>query len=127
MTEEQMNIAIAESQGISDCIVREQEHVNVEGREVTYWEELGGYKDGKYHRIPDYANDLNAMHELEKSIKEPASYAGWLEAVTESEIAVGSLDPQGQISYRSLFRTAHASARQRAEAYLRTIGRFEDE
>jgi hypothetical protein len=111
MTEEQMNIAIAESRGWTDMPI-----IN-----------------GKYGQtdLPDYTNDLNAMHELEKSIKEPASYAGWLEAVTESEIAVGSLDPreiEGRvIRYRSLFWTAHATARQRAEAYLRTIGRFEDE
>jgi hypothetical protein len=73
MSPEKQRIAIAEAQGISDCIVREQEHVNIEGREVCFWEELGGYKDGKYYRIPDYTNDLNAMHELEKSIKEHAS------------------------------------------------------
>jgi hypothetical protein len=114
MTEEQINIAIAESQGISDCIVRNQEHVNVEGREVCFWEELGGYKDGKYYRIPDYANDLNAMREALVSQGDP-------QFIEEFEHCLIH-EVMGGCGWLTL-----STAREQAEAYLRTIGRFEDE
>ena len=137
MTEKQMNIAIAESLGFEDIHFSPKKYYE-RRTAIDFHCLVGTHPDPDHNHpedgltyVPDYCNDLNAMHELEKIIKEPASYAGWLEAVTESEIAVGSLDPreiEGRvIRYRSLFWTAHATARQRAEAYLRTIGRFEDE
>lgn len=63
--------------------------------------------------IPDYLNDLNAMHEAEQVL--PAGqwdrYAQWLRELTSSN---------------RRFLIAHATAAQRAEAFLRTIGKWED-
>ena len=57
----------------------------------------------------DPCNDLNAMHEAEMSLENPDSYEEWLASVC------------GGPEY--LF---HASARQRAEAFLRAIGKWEE-
>ncbi len=62
--------------------------------------------------LPDYLSDLNAMHEAEKMLtpEQMASYANWLD--------VNSLHIMGApISFDSL----HATASQRAEAFLRTL------
>jgi len=64
--------------------------------------------------LPDYPADLNAMHEAEKSLTdaqmmEYADYLYW------------SKDGKGLIR-----RALRATAAQRAEAFLRTIGRWDD-
>jgi hypothetical protein len=57
--------------------------------------------------IPDYSTDLNAMHEAEKGLENPDCYEKWL------------ADVCGGTSY--LF---HATAQQRAEAFLKTLGKW---
>ena len=61
---------------------------------------------------PDYLNDLNAMHEAEKVLtwKNQGDYA----------VALGR-------SYDGSFPHVTATAAQRAEAFLRTIGKWENE
>lgn len=59
---------------------------------------------------PDYLNDLNAMHEAEKVLD--------YNQLREMEDSV---------SFQFAVYPFHASARQRAEAFLRTIGKWEDE
>ncbi len=82
MTPKQQRIAIAEACGEdNDSIVREL--------------------------IPDYLNDLNAMHQAEKVLTKD-------EATT---YACGKL--RG-----GLFDAVHATASQRAEAFLHTIGKW---
>jgi hypothetical protein len=61
---------------------------------------------------PDYLNDLNAMHEAEEVLilnREWATYLDHLFVI----VAEGSL--------------VHATAALRAEAFLRTIGKWEEE
>lgn len=67
--------------------------------------------------LPDYLNDLNAMHEAEKVLSEKRirSYAFILAQVLETSPTV-DLDDQ--------FLNIHATAAQRAEALLRTIGKW---
>lgn len=59
---------------------------------------------------PNYLNDLNAMHEAEKTLKfkQQALYQGMIGKVT------GNKCP-------ALFGQIHATAPQRAEAFLRTL------
>jgi hypothetical protein len=59
--------------------------------------------------LPDYLNDLNAMHEAEKTLSDDnlKSYRGWLVVVCNGE------------HWR-------ATAAQRAEAFLRTIDKWEE-
>ena len=67
--------------------------------------------------IPNYCNDLNAMHEAEKvlTISQEKEYFFSLKQI------VGDL-----IWYRSTCQNYRATARQRAEAFLRTLGKLED-
>lgn len=74
---------------------------------------------------PDYLNDLNAMHEAEKTLTdeqyfsdvlaayEDCTFTGWLFRIMVRRVD----DPD--------FRTHSATAAQRAEAFLRTIGKWE--
>jgi hypothetical protein len=92
MTQEEQRVSIAEACGEdSDSIVREL--------------------------IPDYLNDLNAMHDAEKVLGEKRirSYAFTLAQVLDTSPTV-DLDDQ--------FLNIHATAAQRAEAFLRTIGKW---
>jgi hypothetical protein len=60
------------------------------------------------HDIPNYCADLNAMHEAEKTVsgEQTLTYCMMLS------------------SY--LYGCVHATARQRAEAFLRTIGKWKE-
>ena len=71
--------------------------------------------------IPDYLHDLNAMHEAEGvlSCHQFHDYGKHLERVLFS-VALTSY------SFHDLASFAHATAAQRAEAFLRTIGKWED-
>jgi hypothetical protein len=65
---------------------------------------------------PDYLNDLNAMHEAERVLN-PSLAAGYARMLTS--IAWESEQP--------VFAPMTATAAQRAEAFLRTIGKWEEE
>lgn len=62
--------------------------------------------------LPDYPNDLNAMHETEKMLTRE-----------QIEIYYEHLNPKNY----GIWWGIHAIAAQRAEAYLRTIGKWEGE
>ena len=66
--------------------------------------------------IPDYLNDLNAMHEAEKLLpaRHRATYVYWLNA----GYAVGDAE--------DTWLVATTTASQRAEAFLRTLGKWEE-
>ena len=94
MTNEQINVAIAEACGWdSDDIAR-------------------GYTLCQFTEdVPDYCNDLNAMHEVEKTMGDPQL---WVEYQSYLSDAMGHV---GWIY--------HATAAERAEAFLKTIGKWE--
>ena len=94
MTNEQINIAIAEACGI---ISKDQ------------WGSLYRTLHGLFRNCPDYCNDLNAMHEAEKMLNK------------EQWVAYGR-----ELSRLNVFPMVHATAAQRAEAFLRTLGKWED-
>jgi hypothetical protein len=110
MTEEEIRIGIAEHLGWTD-ITRKNRH------------EYGGLvgidqKDGLCKIIPSFYRDLNAMHEAEMSLP------------------VEGCNGQGFDGSRSEFRGQlrmiceqpyHAKARERAEAFLRTVGKWKEE
>ena len=104
MRYEQQLIAIAEACG------RVQ-------RPDGFWFPIG--KDYGSAGIPNYLTDLNAMHEAEKVLDpkgKDCGYEYWLRTVChipERESA------KGRYFYR-------ATASQRAEAFLRTIGKWEE-
>lgn len=79
----------------------------------------------------DPCNDLNAMHEAENSLRGFNSdlYANILCDL----IKAGKIDTHTQklgapqLSWHGVFSVANATARQRAEAFLRTIGKWKEE
>ena len=93
MTDEQINIAIAESLG---------------------WKLLANNRwtrpCGFYADLPNYTADLNACHELEKTL-EGMNQISYLAKLHENN------------HYCSWGGTC-ATARQRCEAYLRTLGKW---
>jgi hypothetical protein len=100
MTDEQINAAIAEACG---------------------WRKEGGVYmwtahgiDCTYPELWDWANDLNAMHEAEKTIFPyyATVYANKLAQVTGAEMSDDTV-------------YFCAVARQRAEAFLRALGKWE--
>jgi hypothetical protein len=66
------------------------------------------------HNIPDYLNDLNSMHDA------------------ENEMTLDEQDKYAQLLAEMFhgpgwsFALIHATAAQRVEAFLRTIGKWED-
>ena len=109
----------------------EQIQINIAIAEACGWRELfldqnsepWGFNTGLHYsqRIPEYCNDLNAMHEAEKILttKQKQRYAKALSddlsdsAPTESCHTVWS-------------DTIHATARQRAKALLKTLEKLDD-
>jgi len=63
--------------------------------------------------LPDYLNDLNAMHKAEKVLSEFmfGDYYSWLAKITDSDT--------GQTTKR--FELLHSTAAQRAEAFLKCL------
>jgi len=112
MTNEQINTAIARECGWTDI------HDSGPWHNHTLW----GYppmKPGQggnaYKYLPGYCTDLNAMHDAEKSLNEmnQHTYAIHLGEVTKSD-------------YHDDMSFFCATARQRAEAFLRTVGKWEE-
>ena len=88
MTNEQINVAIANACGVFNQ---------------------------PFPRIPDCCNDLNAMHEAEGTLtkQQQEEYDYQLSEITAPITG-------------ERWSLLHANARQRAEAFLRTIGKWEE-
>ena len=94
MNKEQQRIAIAEACG------------------WFFMDDSWHYPNGaKAITTPDYLNDLNAMHDAEKVLTRYPQTVTYYQTLSK---IVGYLT----------FEFAHATAAQRAEAFLRTIGKW---
>jgi hypothetical protein len=102
MTDEQINAAIAEA-----CGWRKEDGVYM-------W--TVNKIDCTYPELWDWCNDLNAMHEAEKVLA-PKNWNRFSEKWWNYYHHLLDGDVQ---------KTIHATARQRAEAFLRTLGKWED-
>ena len=71
--------------------------------------------------IPDYLNDLNAMHEAEKVLTKAnwGGYAAHLFRITDAH-------NHGISPNHHWLAVAFSTASQRAEAFLRTIGKWKE-
>lgn len=96
MTDEQINAAIAEICGWT--------RINTKHR--SGMPPNGSYVGAEF--LPNYCNDLNAMYQIEKTILDLSDGYGW------------------ELSRTDCFTIWHASARQRAEAFLKTLGKWEE-
>jgi hypothetical protein len=99
MTDEQINQAIAEACGI----------VGKSG-------EIYKTPDGWVVDCPKFATDLNAMHEAEKTLK----------GYEQIHTYVWHLNNRKDWETDFKLMEVHISARDRAEAFLRTLGKWEE-
>ena len=108
MTDQQINIAIAESLGWT----------NINHGTVQYTARM---PNGKWDIIPNYTADLNACHEFEKMLddKQLARYAQQIIGSARRKMNI----PDHESHYPVPFIIS-ATARERCEAYLRTLGRW---
>ena len=106
MTNEEIRIKVAEACGWTE-IVHHKLHAGNEGLLGTHIA-ADGVRDRDW--VPDYLNDLNAMHEAETSLTDEHwdDYA--------AHLGLWDDDP-----YRAA-KALHATARQRCIAYLKTKG-----
>ena len=112
MTDNEINIAIAEACGWTRA--HEFDYLTVyppsnKGKH-TYRK---GQELRQIDKLPNYCNDLNAMHEAEKTFAgdDATVEKYWLELYDATEQTRWPYD---------------ATARQRAEALLRTLGKWKD-
>ena len=106
MTDEQINVAIAEACGWNECRLVAKVVLSTLRDPVAY----GIPPNGTYEiACLNYASDLNAMHEAEATLSEDQLWRMAREIERNDE--------------QWYFR---ATARQRAEAFLRTLGKWEE-
>jgi len=80
--------------------------------------------------VPDYLNDLNAMHEAEKVLSTEAqqfNFANILYDLTQGfkpDEVQDWLPDFWEVSRSNVFAHIHATATQRAEAFLRTLNLY---
>lgn len=73
-------------------------------------------------RLPNYFNDLNAMHEAEKVLQAQCKY--WPDYIAElARMFLFNDMHKDQINWSQCI---HATAAQRAEAFLRCLGKWDD-
>jgi hypothetical protein len=102
MTDEQINAAIAEACGWAGINAAHRS-----GRAPR-----ADYVGGEF--IPDYCTDLNAMHEAEK-------------VLTDEQCVFIRLHLRERLENHPASRYVwNATARQRAEAFLKTLGKWEE-
>lgn len=110
MSDEELRVKIAEYLGWTHIRQREFGRGLI-GKHPTIQDHIG---------IDDYANDLNAMHKAEESL--PPELNGDYNRNLDRLIAIFNSQPP----YINSF-SWHATARQKAEAFLLTVGLSADE
>ena len=113
MTPEQQRIAIAEA-----CGWKETE-AWLDGRRCFERADINAGWD--FDSLPDFLNDLNAMHEAEKVLT-PDTIPEYLCQLFD----VATNGRSGLYPVAENYLSHHATASQRAEAFLRTIGKWEE-
>ena len=113
MSDEQINIntTIAEACGWTD--------ISQYTRAVDGWY---GYEpeNGPHSQVPHYCKDLNAMHEAEKTL----SGDQWLDYMLNLQAVL--VRHPNRDKWTVCRELRHATARQLAEAFLRTLGKWEE-
>jgi hypothetical protein len=113
MNDEEINRAIAEHLGWSAIRMSALWEFTEPGEDHQVL--CGLNPQGNTRAIPNYCGDLNAMHEAEKALE---NHQLWSMTIQLSKILAG-LDAGTP--------NAHSTARQRAEAFLRTVGKWRGE
>ena len=139
MTDEQINAAIAKACGVSPELVewwayKEDDSGGSICFQAEYKDQVEkwllalpkgswakDYKPKPYYRYPDYCTDLNAMHEAEQYLWPKDWNARYDFIYHLGKILMPT------IGYRAeAVDLLDATARERAEAFLRTLGKWEE-
>lgn len=92
-----------------------------EAQQIAIAEACGEDNDSIVRGLtPDYLHDLNAMHEAEKMLDYEPDYIFWLREI------LGVTDARGDWDDGLWAQVVMATAAQRAEAFLRTINKWEE-
>jgi len=119
MKPEAQRIAIAKACGWTDI------------RPNAYYGPVGRHpeeqREGERDDLPDYLNDLNAMHEVFLTLPTGShiTFGRHLQEVC-GEGLVGYV-PSYPEDFAGLTRIAHATSAQRAEAFLKTLNLWKEE
>lgn len=111
MTNDEVRIACAEAHGWTKCRLAVKGSGAPERGPSPY-----GIPPGRNYEapVPDYPNDLNACHEMEKVLNAHQRYL-YVNRIAETKYKLDDA-----------WHHAHATASQRCEAFLRTIGKWKD-
>ena len=112
MSDQEINIAIAEALGWTEVTDNRKFHQCPTGFPPN--------SEGTLAYVSDYCGDLNAMRKAETGLNE-AKYDGFQKHLLEI------VSPKTHWSDMAITRIVSATARQRAEAFLRTIGKWKEE
>lgn len=119
MTNLKINKAIAEHLGWKEL------DFHLDGKRILG--DRPSFKNGKIvsytvdQYVPDYCNDLNAMHEAEKHVFDFDRFGDELAKVV---LGYTGTPEDITLNYWALQRVTHANGRQRAEAFVKTIGKW---
>jgi hypothetical protein len=78
---------------------------------------------GLVRDCPDYLNDLNAMHEAEKTLKDNCKEGDYWFFLRD---ILGFPEAEGDWDRHYFFSAIHATAAQRAEAFLKTLNLWDN-
>ena len=119
MTPERQRVVIAEA-----CGWVQQPHPTT--GELTWIEPKGFY--GMENPLPDYLNDLNACHAMEKvlSVQQRSKFKSLLVVLTFKSLKETMIEGRFYTLEDALIDAFFAIAAQRSEAFLRTICKWED-
>lgn len=119
MTQEEQKVAIATACGWSH--IENISTIRIGGTYVGYPSKNPIL--GERQKLPDYINDLNAMHEAEKALQDKCLF--WPDYVDElSKMFRVGFPGKDATNWSQM---CHATAAQRAEAFLKTIGKWEED
>jgi hypothetical protein len=117
MTDEQIRLKIAER-----CGWHERPEPVGSYNATTWWHNNDRYPSNVMP-VPDYLNDLNACHEMEKACLRPTLQDNAMERDEKFVRWDNYMEQLGRKMSRD--DIAHATARQRCEAFLRTFGEWQ--
>jgi len=121
MSPEAQRIAIAEACGFGgEFSKRWILEVGMEGEDKFAFAATRNNLD---EEVPDFLNDLNAMHEAEETLSRNQRAEYWHEIIKLCNEEARGLNDFDRVG---IFYQLHAKAAQRAEAFLRTINKWED-
>ena len=133
MKDEEINIAIAEYCGWFNCISQHaDEYYLLPARELEMaagrpvGRNLILYPSGLHYPLPNCAGDLNAMREAETLLATEAQWISYGRHLTKKLATFRAGGMGVAMQQGTFFLAVHASPREKAECYLKAVGKWRD-